>query len=450
MGAFKIFIVEDDQWYRDVLEYVLKRDPDFEIHSFSSGQECVAHLDKHPALITLDCRLPDMDGLTVLEQIKSFDPNINVVIVSGQRDIATAMELLRSGASDYIVKDEHAKERLWNIAQGTREKVELRSQIDGLRQEVSKRYSFNNLIGTSPAIDNVRSLMKKALRTDITISISGETGTGKELVAKGIHFNSTRRSGPFIALNVSAIPSELIESELFGYEKGAFTGAESQNKGKFEEADGGTLFLDEIGEMNPAMQTKLLRVLQEREVTRIGSSKSIPFNVRLIVATHRKLSEEVKEGRFREDLYYRLLGLPIHIPPLRERGNDIMLLARYFTDQFSRANNLGDITISDAARKKLMAHTYPGNVRELKALMELASVMCSGGQIDAEDIVFSASSESAQLLANERPLKEYVDEIVQHFLDKYNHDVLLVAKKLGIGKSTIYRMLKEKRTVTEK
>lgn len=450
MNVFKIFIVEDDQWYRDVLEYLLKRNPDFEVTAFATGEECLAHLHEHPAMITLDCRLPDMQGLEALEKIKAADPDINVVIVSGQNDVATAIELLRSGASDYIVKDEQAKERIWNVTQNIREKFELRSQLDGLRQEVADRYNFRNLIGTSSAMDQVRSLMNKALRTDITVSISGETGTGKELVAKGIHFNSNRRSGPFIAVNVSAIPSELIESELFGYEKGAFTGADARNKGKFEEADGGTLFLDEIGEMDPAMQTKLLRALQEREVTRIGSSQSIPFDVRIIVATHRKLSEEVKEGRFREDLYYRLLGLPIHIPPLRERGNDIMLLARYFTDQFSKINNLGEITISDPARKKLMAHAYPGNVRELKALMELASVMCSGAVIEAEDIVFSSSSEASQLLNDERPLKEYVDEIVQHFLDKYNNDVLLVAKKLGIGKSTIYRMLKEKRVMTER
>lgn len=449
MNAFKIFIVEDDQWYRDVLEYVLKRDPDFEVTSFATGEACLARLNEHPAMITLDCRLPDMQGLEALERIKATHPDINVVIVSGQNDVATAIELLQSGASDYIVKDEHAKDRLWSIARNIREKFELRSQIDGLRQEVTERYNFKNLIGTSPAMDDVRLLMQKALRTDITVSISGETGTGKELVAKGIHFNSNRRSGPFIAVNVSAIPSELIESELFGYEKGAFTGADSRNKGKFEEADKGTLFLDEIGEMDPAMQAKLLRALQEREITRIGSSKSIPFDVRLIVATHRKLSEEVKGGRFREDLYYRLLGLPINLPPLRERGNDIMLLARYFTDQFCAANNLGEITISEGARQKLMKHSYPGNVRELKALMELASVMCSGSIIEAEDIVFSTSKEASQFLTDERPLKEYVDEIVQHFLTKYNNDVLLVAKKLGIGKSTIYRMLKEKRVMNE-
>ena len=284
--------------------------------------------------------------------------------------------------------------------------------------------------------------MEKALATSITVSVTGETGTGKEVAAKCIHYNSDRKDKSFVAVNVAAIPTELIESELFGYEKGAFTGAESSRKGKFEEADGGTLFLDEIGEMDVNMQSKLLRVLQEKEITRIGSNKTKKIDVRLIVATHRDLAERVKEGMFREDLYYRLLGLPINLPPLRERGNDSIILAGHFVKSFCKDNRLEHKTINSEAKKRLKSYAFPGNVRELKAIMELACVMATGPEITEEDITFNTTSNMSDFLLNEKSLKEYTQTIVRHFLDKYDQNVVLVAKKLDIGKSTIYRMLK--------
>jgi transcriptional regulator with PAS, ATPase and Fis domain len=292
-------------------------------------------------------------------------------------------------------------------------------------------------------MQRVFSLLEKTTRTNITVVVTGETGTGKELVAKAVHYNSERSKKPFIAINVAAIPRELIESELFGYEKGAFTGADRTKPGKFEEADRGTLFLDEIGEMDLNMQAKLLRVLQEREVCRLGSNKNIPVDVRIVAATHRNLLKEVKEGRFREDLYYRLLGISIEMPPLRERGSDILLLARYFTDNFCAENQLRKKEFSAAASEKLMSYAYPGNVRELRATVEIAAVMSEGKTIDTNDIMLSNAAEIDDLLKTEMSLEEYNNRIIRWYLDKYNNNVLKVAEKLDVGKSTIYRMLKE-------
>jgi DNA-binding NtrC family response regulator len=350
---------------------------------------------------------------------------------------------LRNGAYDYLVKDEEAKDRIWNSVQKIRDKKRLESELNELRVEVGRKYEVANFIGQSKPIQQVKSLIGKAISTNITVSITGETGTGKEVVAKAIHYNSTRVSGNFIAVNVAAIPNELIESELFGHEKGAFTGASVSRKGKFEEANKGTLFLDEIGEMNLTMQSKLLRVLQEREVTRVGGNKAFKLDVRLLVATHKDLAKEVKEGRFREDLYYRLLGLPISLPPLRDRGNDILILTRYFLDSFAKENKMDAKLLSPKAKNKLMTYSFPGNVRELKAIVELAVVMSDSQIIEEEDIRLTPLNPLTDFLSVESSLKEYTHKIVRHFLEKYDHNVILVAEKLHIGKSTVYRMLKE-------
>ena len=298
----KIFVVEDDPAYTKFLKYVLGLNPDYEVEFYTTGKDCVANLYKNPAIITLDYSLPDGPGEKVLGQIRSHDPNINVIIVSAQEKIHTAVELLKSGAYDYISKDHETKERLLNSINNARNKSSLIKEIDHLKKEISEKYEFEkSIIGTSPAIRRTFALLEKAVQTNISVSISGETGTGKELVAKAIHYNSKRKNKPFVAVNIAAIPRELIESELFGHEKGAFTGAITRRIGKFEEAEGGSIFLDEIGEMDPNLQAKLLRVLQEREITRIGGNAIIKLDVRVIAATHKDLAEEVKTGRFRED-----------------------------------------------------------------------------------------------------------------------------------------------------
>jgi DNA-binding NtrC family response regulator len=440
----KIFVVEDDPAYTKFLKYVLGLNPDYEVDYYTTGKDCLANLYKNPTIVTLDYSLPDMPGEKVLNQIKSQDPNINVIIVSAQEKIHTAVELLKSGAYDYISKDHETKERLLNSINNARNKTSLIKEIDHLKKEISEKYEFEkSIIGTSPAIKRTFSLLEKAVQTNISVSISGETGTGKELVAKAIHYNSKRKSKPFVAVNIAAIPRELIESELFGHEKGAFTGAVTRRIGKFEEAEGGTIFLDEIGEMDLSLQAKLLRVLQEREVTRIGGNQVIKLDVRVIAATHKDLAEEVKAVRFREDLYYRLLGLPIHLPPLRERGNDVLLIAKHFLDQFAQENQMPKFKITPEAQEKIMQYPFPGNIRELKSIVELSAVMAEEQEIRPQDISFNSTARMESFLYQEMSMQEFMYRIIRHFLNKYDNNVLEVARRLDIGKSSLYRYLKE-------
>jgi two-component system response regulator AtoC len=444
MESLKVFIVEDDKLYGDLLRYHLSLNPDNEVTLFNSGQDCLDNLYLNPDFISLDYSLPDMSGLQILQKIREYNPKLPVVMVSGQEDIETAVNLLKEGAYDYFVKEEDAKNRLWNALKKVRENLELKNEINILKDEIGKKYEFRNVIkGNSLAITQIFNLIEKATQTNIVVSLLGETGTGKDLVAKAIHYNSPRGSGPFVPINVSAIPGELIESEFFGYEKGAFTGANARKKGKFEQANNGSIFLDEIAEMNQNMQTKLLRVLQERELTRVGGNATIKFDARVIVATNKNLAEEVKKGNFREDLYYRLLGLPIELPPLRARGNDILILARHFLDSFCKENGFKNKSISKGAQEKLMHHTYPGNVRELKAIIDLAAVMSNKDVIEDIDISFTKTSFTNDMLNGEDTLSGYTNKILSHFLSKYNDNVAIVAEKLDIGKSTIYRMIKE-------
>lgn len=440
----KIFVVEDDPTYIKFLQYVLSLNPDFEVSIFETGKDCIENLYKEPAIITLDYTLPDMSGEQVLSEIQKFNSNIQVIIISAQEKIGTAVELLKMGAYDYIIKDEETKERLLNTINNARKNLSLVKEIDHLKQEISEKYEFDNsIIGNSFAIKKIFSLLEKAVKTNITVSITGETGTGKELVAKAIHYNSPKKKKPFVAVNITAIPKELMESELFGHEKGAFTGAATRRIGKFEEAEGGTIFLDEIGEMDLNLQSKLLRVLQERELTRVGGNEVIKLDIRLIVATHRDLAEEVKAGNFREDLYYRLLGLPVQLPPLRDRDKDILLLAKYFLKSFSEENGLPALSLSPEAQEKLMSYPFPGNVRELKSIMELSAVMANEQEVQAEDISFNSVSKETNFLFEEMSLRSYTFKIIRYYLDKYDDNVLKVADKLDIGKSTIYRHLKE-------
>jgi DNA-binding NtrC family response regulator len=434
-----------------MLEYHIKMNPDNQVETFSSGKELLQNLNKRPDLITLDYSLGDENADDIVKQIKNFDSDIPIVIISGQEDVTTAVELLRIGVYDYIVKDEDTKDRIWNIIKHLKQNVDLKEELNLLRQEVAHKYDFSSsMIGDSPAMHQVFKLMEKALKTNITVSITGETGTGKEMVAKGIHYNSKRSKGPFVAVNMAAIPKDLIESELFGHEKGAFTGANIQRIGKFEEAQNGTLFLDEIGDLDLNLQSKLLRVLQEKEVTRVGSNKNIPIDVRVIVATHKDLLEQVEKGRFREDLFYRLLGLPIKLPPLNKRVNDIILLAKYFLKEFAKENDLPEHSLSPEAVKKLMAYSFPGNVRELKAVIELAAVMCEGKVIGPDDIIFAPKKPMANLMLEEKSLRRYTFDIIKYYREKYDDNILKVAEVLDIGKSTIYRMLKEMEEDEEK
>ena len=439
-----IFIVEDDPIYMRLVKYVFELNPDFNIHVFTTGQECIDNLHLKPSIISLDFSLPDMKGDQVLEKINNYDKDIGVIVLSGQQDIEVAVKLLRNGVHDYIVKNEETKDRLIHSLRHLSNNISLKQKVEELKDELVDRYDFTkSIIGNSKPMQKLYKLIDKAIKTNISVSITGETGSGKEVIAKSIHYNSPRSKGSFVAVNVSAIPKDLLESELFGHEKGAFTGADARKLGKFELADKGTLFLDEIAELDISLQAKLLRALQEREFTRVGGTKTVKFDARVIVATHRDLLSEVEQGNFREDLYYRLLGLPIEVPALRDRGNDILLLIRHFLNDFCKTNNLGKMTFDKEAKKKLMLYSYPGNVRELKAIVELGAVMADNGIISENDISFNSPRRVTAFLSEEFSLKEYTQKIVEHFLEKYDNDILLVAKKLNIGKSTIYRMLKE-------
>ncbi|ALJ01462.1 sigma-54-dependent transcriptional regulator [Rufibacter tibetensis] len=441
-SAAKIFVLEDDLWYSQFLSYHLSTNPDHQVEVFNSVEEFLGRLTEAPTIITLDYHLPSVTGEEVLQQILQKSPKSYIIVISGQEDIRKAVSLMKMGAYDYIVKNEETKDRLWSIVEKIKHNKSLQQELEVLRSEVKQKYTLGSeLVGSSEPIKKVFQLVEKAAANNINVTITGETGTGKELIAKAIHQNSRRAKMPFVAVNIAALPSELLESELFGHEKGAFTGATARRVGKFEEANGGTLFLDEIGEMSFNLQSKLLRVLQEREVTPVGSNKSIPVEVRIVTATHRNLMDEVKKGNFREDLFYRLLGVQVHLPPLRERGHDIILIANKVLKDFCKQNDMEDKTLTAEAQKKLLSHPFPGNVRELKAVVELAAVLSESKAVTDSDIQLQSLAPTSS--SEEKTLDEYIHETVQRYLDKYNYNVVYVADKLKVGKSTIYRMIQK-------
>jgi two-component system response regulator AtoC len=443
---FKIFVVEDSEWYNKLLVHTLSLNPDYEIKSFTNGKDFLNSLFESPDIVTLDYRLPDMTGMELLKKIREENSDIQVILISEQEDIETVVSLLKLGAYDYITKSEEIRDRLLNTVKNIQNGIGLKRELSTLRREIQKKYSFReSILGESQAIKVVYELIDKALSTNITVIISGETGTGKELVAKAIHYNSKRKDKSFVTVNVAAIPSELIESELFGHEKGAFTGAAFRRIGRFEEADGGTIFLDEIGEMELNLQAKLLRVLQEKEIVRIGSNKPVKTDCRIVVATNKNLKEEVKKGKFREDLYYRLLGLPIELPSLRDRENDILILAKYFMGVFCTENDIPLKKLTTSSQKKLMNYTFPGNVRELKSVIELAVTLSENEEIQPAEIVVDSDDPLSVVESDILTLRDYDLKIIKATLRKNNNDIRLTAEKLDIGISTIYRILKEEK-----
>lgn len=448
--AFNIFVVEDNEWYNKLLVHTLSLNPEYTVKSFFSGEDLLKELSEDIHVVTLDYRLPDTTGDVLLKKIKERSPNTEVIIISEQNEIETAVELLKAGAYDYLVKSDDIRDRLWNAVNNVRKNRGLQKKIEILQSEVEKKYDFqNSILGQSASMKTVHNMVSKALQTTITVCITGETGTGKEVVAKAIHYNSDRKNKPFVAINMAALPAELIESELFGYEKGAFTGAQNRRIGKFEQAQGGTLFLDEIGEMDIAFQAKLLRAIQEREITRIGGNEQVKIDCRIIVATNRDLIHEVKEGNFREDLYYRLFGLPIHLPPLRERDKDVLLLAKHFVAAFCKENNMPAKQIQDDARFKLIAYNWPGNIRELKSVVELSIVLSDTDEISADDITINPKDMLPELLLHDLTMREYEIAIVKHFMKRFDNNTKTVADKLAIGQTTVYRLLKEDSGETE-
>ena len=385
----KIFAVEDDAIFGKMIKHTLEKEPDYDVTVFTTGEDFFDHLNEQPDIVTIDYTLPGMSGLDILKQINQFNPDIAIIIVSGQEDVAVAVEAYKHGAKYYILKNKQTFEELAYCVGTLATHANLKKEVEVLRDQIIDRHRYSSIIGESGAVLKVIRMMQKIENSDVLALITGESGTGKEVAAQAIHYNSRRQKKNFMAINVAAIPEDLIESELFGHEKGAFTGASGRRIGKFEEANGGTILLDEIGEMDINLQTKLLRVLQEKKICRIGSNKEISLDVRVLAATNKDLGQRVKQGKFREDLYYRIQGFLIHLPPLRERSNDIIVLAKHFLEEGSGPRNAPAKSFTKDALEAMLAHNWPGNIRELKSFVERAALISENDKIDASDLVFS-------------------------------------------------------------
>ncbi|MGB3779864.1 MAG: sigma-54 dependent transcriptional regulator [Tunicatimonas sp.] len=381
----KIFAVEDDVIFGKMIKHTLEKQDTYDVTVFTTGEEFFDHLHEQPDIVTLDYNLPGMTGLDILKQINQYNPDIAIVVVSGQEEVTVAVEAYKHGAKYYVVKNQQTFEELAHCVKTLAAHTDLKKEVEVLREQIIDRHNYSSIIGESGAVLKVIRMMQKIENSDVLALITGESGTGKEVAARAVHYNSRRRKKNFIAINVAAIPEDLIESELFGHEKGAFTGANGRRIGKFEEANGGTILLDEIGEMDINLQTKLLRVLQEKKICRIGSNKEIDLDVRVLAATNKDLGQRVKQGKFREDLYYRIQGFLIHLPPLRERGNDIIVLAKHFLNECSGPS----ASFTKEAIEAMLAHDWPGNIRELKSFVERAALISEGEKIEASDLVFS-------------------------------------------------------------
>lgn len=381
----KILLVEDEDLSRDSLIRLLKM-TGFNVRGAANGKLALSFLSHEQFdIIITDLFLPDINGIDILKQVKELSPFTEVILITGHASAETAVKAMKEGAFDYVTKPLSFDELSITISKAL-EKRQLLSENVYLKQQLHNKYDFANIIGSSPIMQKLFERMKRIANTDSTALVLGESGTGKELVARALHFNSQRKDKPFIPVNCAAIPENLLESELFGYVKGAFTGAIRDKVGKFEAANKGSIFLDEIGTLPMHLQTKLLRVLQEQEVERIGSTKTIQLDVRVISATNLNLEEEVKKGSFREDLYYRLNVIPIHLPPLRERTEDILSLLKHFIEKNCTDMKRPLMSISNEALELLEAYRWPGNVRELENVVERVVALTDGNRITASDL----------------------------------------------------------------
>lgn len=444
--AYSIFVIDDDPWSSKKIRHILSMNPDHDVTLFDDPFQLLSALKNQPNLICVDFLMPKMNGKQLIHEILKQNPHQDILVISGQENITNVVDLFKIGVRDYIIKTEHLKNSLWKSVENIKEKRQLKNEIKSLKSQVKKQVKEDNtIIGESIDIKILKQNIKKAATTNINIHVTGETGTGKELVAQSIYKNATQITGEFVSINVSAIPSNLIESELFGYEKGAFTGAEKSKAGLFEKAHKGLLFLDEIAELEIELQAKLLRALEERKIRRLGGRKLISVDFKLITATHKDLRTEIENGNFREDLFYRIYGFPIQLPPLRKRQKDIKLLSLHFTEIFAKQNHKKVPSISTNALKKLESYPFPGNIRELKSIIELACVLCENHTIQKDDI--RLPNKTRTFISEEKTLQEHTDEIVQYYLEKYHFNVKQVAELLNIGVSTIYHLAKQKRII---
>ncbi|MBA3241231.1 MAG: sigma-54-dependent Fis family transcriptional regulator [Acidobacteria bacterium] len=440
-----ILIAEDEDLMRAIISRLLE-ESGYRVAAAASAEEALEIFAAEDVAVTLtDIRMAGMDGLALLDRIKDVDSEALVVVMTAYSSVDSAVAALRKGAYDYVTKPFVNEDLLQSVKNAIRQR-ELFSENRHLRRELDRRYSFSEIIGTSEALQQVFRLVEKVAATNTNILIQGESGTGKELIARAIHHNSARSDRPFVAINCGALPETLLESELFGHTKGAFTGAISTRAGLFRSAEGGTVLLDEIGEITPAMQVRILRAVQEHEVTPVGSSMPVAFDARILCATNRDLEREVTEGRFREDLFYRLNVIELHLPPLRQRREDVPLLARHFITSTARGQGQVEKPIEPTAMSALINYAWPGNVRELQNAIERAFTL-SGDVIDLDSLPprvrDAASHETVRDPDGLRPTLAEIER--RHLLEtlaSVNQDKARAANILGIDLSTLYRKLK--------
>ena len=451
----KIIVIDDEPAMVEVI-VTLCREKGHEVFPFNSATKAVEQLDSiQPQIVITDIKMETMSGFDVLRHVREHHRQTSVILITAYASVDTAVEAMKMGAYGYVPKPFKIDELQVTIQRALDFQAAVRENTY-LRKELKNRYRFENIIGTSRKMQQVYNLVNKVADTDSTVLIVGESGTGKELVARGLHFNSNRQHHPFVAINCSALPENLLESELFGHKKGAFTGAVADKRGLFEEANLGTIFLDEVNSMAPPLQTKLLRVLQEREVRRVGDNKSAPVNVRVVGATNEALQPKLKDGTFREDLYYRLAVIPVEIPALRERLEDVPLLVNHFLQKQASATGSEPKKIDPEAVDILCHYSYPGNVRELENAIERACALCENELILPSDlpphIVSEAKGEKNEEAIAAMPVGQTLDEFVQQQERNYIEATLAhcagsrekAASMLGISMATLYRKVEPK------
>lgn len=436
MPAFRVLVADDERFMAEMLQEIFEEEGMLVEAALDGKQALEKFRSSSFDLVLLDLRMPEVSGMDVLREIKQTDPDIPVVVITAYGSVDSAVEALKVGAYDFVTKPFKIEE-LKNIVHRALELERLRRERDYLLDEIREEFCFEGVIGESPKMREIMQVAQRVAKTDATVLIYGESGTGKELLARSIHFQSDRRDHPFVVVNCGAITETLLESELFGHEKGAFTGAHSRKLGKFELADGGSIFLDEVGEMSPAMQVKLLRVLQDQTFERVGGTTAITVNVRVIAATNRDLKKMVKEGTFREDLYYRLNVIPLELPPLRERKEDLPTLCDFLLAKHCRRLHKKIRGISSQAMRVLKRYSWPGNIRELDNVIERAIILSRDEILGVEDLqIFEAP-----LREKWKTLQEVEKEYIERVTEYTNGDLEKAAMILGLSLDELQKRL---------
>lgn len=448
-----IFIVDDEASLLKMLTHWVQNQWNYKTKSFSTGQDALNSMSDNPDLVLLDIMLPDINGLEILTKIKMKNPSLPVIMLSAQGSIDVALESIRMGAYDYFPKPVD-KNRLEPAIRNAIKSYDLERELENLKENLQKEYKFENIISADRKMQDAFRMVSKVLDNDITVLIHGESGTGKELIARAIHFNGVRKNASFVVVNCASIPRELLESELFGHERGAFTGAHQRKIGKFELASGGTIFLDEIGEMEMSLQAKILRVIQQKEFERVGGNEVIKADVRIISATNRNLKIAVENKEFREDLYYRLNSFPINILPLRERKGDLVILIDHFIAVTNKKLNKNIKGITKSALKILYDYDWPGNVRELENTIERCIILCDGELIDTSVLPQHLREAGGAMPLHKNnaiftedapiiPFEKLKEEAIKHALKITDNNIVEASKKLKIGRATFYRLMEK-------